>query len=77
MSPNENAPAAEATWRRLVNEDADGSLSRYAHDAVITAEENAGMTGDEQGYKDFSPRWYEVFVSSYQLLLDIEPEAQA
>lgn len=61
---------SERFWGELVSRLDAGELSEREREVLISAEENAGMTGDERGYKDFSPEWYEVFAASYQLLIE-------
>jgi hypothetical protein len=58
-------------WSELARRDADHLLTDQEHTAMISAEENAGMTGDERGYADFSPEWYKVFEDSYRILTEM------
>ena len=63
----------ERRWIELVRTQAAGSMTDREKQAIRDAETNAGDTGDEQGFADFSADWYRVFVSSYLLMMDTLP----
>lgn len=60
----------ERRWIELVRRDAAAMLDDSEKEAVYAAELNAGQTGDERGYADYSADWYRVFADSYDLLRD-------